>query len=169
MRVTSTIRYDAGPDEVYSMLTDPAFQDRKLKGTGALAWEVEVLPAGAGAAAGATVRTSRALPTANIPDLFRSAVGTTLRLVQVETWGGPDPDGGRSGTVTVEVQGAPIRFSGTLRLSPAAGGTQELVDGELKARIPLVGGRVEKAAAPALEAAIQAEERSGRAWLAGQR
>ena len=40
------------------------------------------------------------------------------------------------------------------------------IAGDLKASIPLLGGRVEKAAAPAVVEAIRAEERTGQRWLA---
>ena len=39
------------------------------------------------------------------------------------------------------------------------------INGDLKASIPLLGGRVEKAAAPAVVHAIHGEERTGRRWL----
>jgi hypothetical protein len=32
--------------------------------------------------------------------------------------------------------------------------------------VPIVGGRIEKAVEPALQAAIRVEQREGRAWLA---
>jgi hypothetical protein len=40
------------------------------------------------------------------------------------------------------------------------------VDGKLKASIPLLGGKVEKSAAPAVIDGIHQEGRTGRAWLA---
>ena len=38
----------------------------------------------------------------------------------------------------------------------------------LKASVPLIGGKIEKAVEPALLAAIKVEQREGRAWLATQ-
>ena len=42
---------------------------------------------------------------------------------------------------------------------------QITIDGDLKASIPLFGGKVEKAAAPAVVDAIRSEQRTGNAWL----
>ena len=167
MRVTARLTYEGGPGEVFAMLVDEDFQDRKLRATGALRWDVDI--SGPTTGGGAVVRSTRELPTDRVPDPFRSAVGQTLTLVQTETWDPPAADGSRSGRLELEVRGAPIRLTGTLRLTPTGTGTEETVDGDLKARVPLVGGRIEKAAEPAVRAAIDAEQQIGRDWLAGSR
>ena len=163
MRVTADIRYDADPSTVFEMLTDHAFQDRKLKQTGALSWEVEVkLQDG-----GAVITSSRAMPTTQVPDTFKSLVGQQITMTQIETWGPAAADGSRSGTMEIDVAGAPIRLTASLSLSATAvGGSTELVEGELKARVPFIGAKIERAAEPAVRAAIDAEQRIGQAWLA---
>ena len=162
MRVTAEIHYAAGPGDVFAMLTDEAFQDRKLGQTGALSWQVEIRAE----AGGAVITSRRELPTDQIPDAFRALVGQQISISQTETWGPAGSDGDRTGTLLVEVSGAPIRMNGTLSLSGSGTGTVEVVDGELKARVPLIGGRIERSAEPAVRAAIDAEERIGQAWLA---
>ena len=164
MRLTAELRYAADPATVFAMLSDPAFQERKLSATGALEHEVtvEARPGG-----GAEIRSRRTMPTDQVPDLVRNLVGATLTVVQVESWGPAGADGGRDGTVSVEISGAPVRVTGSLRLRPDGGGTLESVDGDLKAKVPIIGGRIERAAEPAITAAIEVEEREGRAWLAG--
>jgi hypothetical protein len=54
----------------------------------------------------------------------------------------------------------------TVRLAPSGGGSEISIVGDLKASIPLFGGKVEKAAAPAVVDAIRSEQRTGQAWLA---
>jgi hypothetical protein len=174
VRLTAEIRYAADPMTVFGMLTDHAFQERKLTGTGAVSHQVSVRPTPDG---GAVVSSSRALPTDQVPDAFRALVGERLTITQTETWGPADASGARTGTLEVSVAGTPVRLTAALSLSGSDGGSPpsgatspagclERVDGELKARVPLVGGRIEKAAEPAVRAAIEAEERIGRAWLA---
>jgi hypothetical protein len=176
VRLTAEIRYAADPMTVFGMLTDQEFQERKLTGTGAVSHQVSVHPTPDG---GAVVSSSRALPTDQVPDAFRALVGERLTIRQTETWGPADASGARTGTLEVSVAGTPVRLTASLSLSlsgsdggsPPSGATSpagclERVDGELKARVPLVGARIEKAAEPAVRAAIQAEERIGRAWLA---
>jgi hypothetical protein len=113
------------------------------------------------------------MPTDQLPDFLRGLTGGTLTILQVETWDPPDGDGGREGTIEVEISGAPVRMSGTPSMVPDGTGdgieTVETIDGDLKARVPLIGGRVERAAEPAVRAAVGAERRTGTAWLAGER
>jgi hypothetical protein len=163
VRLRAEIRYDADPVTVFAMLTDAAFQERKCAATGALESEVEIerFPDG-----GATIRTRRTLPTDQIPDFARSFVGRTVDVTQVDDYGPTDADGGREGTVIVEIKGAPVRFAGSLTIDTSSAGTLETIDGDIKASVPLVGGRLERALEPALRAAIQVEQREGTAWLA---
>ena len=164
MRLAAELHYDAAPAEVFAMLLTQAFQEEKLAATGALSYEVTISP---GADGGAVVRSRRELPTDRVPSQFRSLVGPRLAVVQTETWGPAGPTGERTGTLTVEVAHAPLKAAGSLRLlASAGGGTDELVDGELTASIPIVGGRVERALEPVFRAAIDVEARTGKAWLA---
>ncbi len=165
MRFTAQISYDAPPDAVFAMLTDQAFQDRKLAGTGSLEYSSSIEQTGEAA----VIRTSRTLPTDRIPEAFRSALGGKLTVLQTESWSAPSPDGSRTGTVGVQIPGAPLKMNGTLTLATnGRGGTIENVNADLKASVPLIGGRIEKAAEPALRAAIDVEQRLGQQWLAGQ-
>ena len=160
--MTAEIHYAAGPDVVFAMLTDKAFQDRKLGQTGALSWDVEIRTDNGGA----VISSRRELPTDQVPEAFRALVGAKIVISQTETWGPAGPGGARTGTLVVEMSGAPIRMNATLSLSASGAGTVEHVDGELKARVPLIGGKIERNAEPAVRAAITAEERIGQAWLA---
>jgi hypothetical protein len=58
-----------------------------------------------------------------------------------------------------------VRFTGSLVLGGSAQGTVETIDGDIKASVPLIGGRLERALEPALLAAIRVEQREGTAWL----
>ena len=55
---------------------------------------------------------------------------------------------------------------GTVHLEPVQQGTNLNISGDLKAHIPLIGGRIEKAAAPAFIKALRSEHETGRRWLA---
>jgi uncharacterized protein YndB with AHSA1/START domain len=162
MKISETITYAAPPETVYAMVTDRASQERKCVEAHAQRHEAAVSPAGEGA----RVVTKRDLPADDLPDFAKSIVGPTLSVTETYEWGGPATDGTRTGTLTVEVAGAPVAMRSTVRLAPAGGGTQITIDGDLKASIPLFGGKVEKAAAPAVIDAIRSEQRTGNAWLA---
>ncbi|GAA4357820.1 DUF2505 domain-containing protein [Angustibacter luteus] len=162
MKFLADIRYDAAPDDVFAMLTDPDFQRQVCEATGAIDHSVDVEQAGGGA----TITTTRTLPADDLPDFVRKFVGSTLKVMRVDHWGAAGADGAREGTVVVEIQGAPVRLSGTIALAPDGAGTAERVDGDLKASVPLVGGKIEKAAEPAIRAAIAKEQELGTGWLA---
>jgi hypothetical protein len=163
VRITAELVYDASPDTVFAMICDVGFQERKCLASGALEQQVEIEEYEDG---GATVTTHRTIPADGVPDFVRSMVGPTLRITQTDEWSGPEADGSREGTAVVEIAGAPIRFTATLRLTANGSGSRQAVSGDLKASVPLVGGKIEKAAEPAIRAAIRAEQRTSIAWLA---
>lgn len=160
--MSATVRYDAGIAEVTSMLADTAFVDAKVRASGALAQDVAVV----GSADRAfTITTRRHVPTTGIPAQLRALVGSSLEVRQVEAWEPPDSGGERRGTIVVEIVGAPVRLTGTLRLVGEGGSTTAHLDGELRASVRLFAAIVEEATADAVRAAIAAEERAAAAWL----
>lgn len=164
MQVNAEIFYPASPELVYAMLVDRSFQEAVCRATGSLSYDVRIKQ-DAGTAA---ITTRRELPTDDVPDYARSFIGRTLEVVRLDRWEVADADGNRDGRVTVEIKGAPIRLHGQLSLrADNVGGTIQVVAGELKASIPLLGGKMEKAAEPALMSAIRKEEEVGLQHLGG--
>jgi hypothetical protein len=164
VRLSAELRYEADPATVYEMISDPEFQERKLANTGALSYDVAVDPHEDG---GVTVTSRRELPTDRVPDFVRSFVGSTIKVEQVEEWEAVEADGVRNGSLVADVSGMPVRFTARLSLVKHDQGTLEVIQGDLKASVPLIGGKVERAAEPAIKAAVAAEQRTGRDWLAG--
>lgn len=164
MHLSAESRYAADVARVSAMLADEAFVEAKVRASGALSQVVDVVRHADGSF---TVTTRRQMPTTEIPAQFRSLVGASLEVRQVEAWEAPEGPG-RRGTVVVEITGAPVRMTGTLRLGPAPDGTGTVhgVEGELKASVPLFAAAVEEATAKAVRGALAAEERTAKAWLA---
>jgi hypothetical protein len=163
MKIQDEIRYDASPDAVAAMLADPAFVADKCARTGALDHTVDV----SGEASGPfTVTTERTMPTNDFPDVAKKFVGDTIVIQEVDTWEAAAPDGSRRGTIVLRIKGAPLVLNGTLGLRADGAATVESVDGDLKASVPLVGGKLEKAAEPAVRAAMRKEHEVGREYLA---
>lgn len=161
MKITETLNYAADPATVFAMLTDEAFQERKCIEAGALRHESAVSRNGDSA----RIVTQRDLPTDRLPDFAKSLVGTRLAVTETYDWGGAGADGGRTGRLVVEVAGAPVALRASVALTPVGSGTTMTVEGDLKASIPLLGSKVERAAAPAVIDAIRGEGRSGVRWL----
>ena len=162
MKIATTIEYAATPEEVFAVLADQAFQEAKCAATAAVSHSASVTTSGADT----VIRTERVLPADDLPDFARSMVGDTLKVVETQTWGPAGADGSRTGRVQMSVSGAPVTLDGTLRLAPGGPGTVETLDSELKAKLPLIGGKIEKAAAPAIRDAIDIEGRTAQEWLA---
>jgi hypothetical protein len=163
VRLTAEIRYDAGPQQVYRMIVDPTFQEAKCVATGSLEHEVDISEHDDG---GATVFSRRTMPTDQIPDVVRAFLGSRVYLNETQRWAAATVDGARTGSIVVEIEGVPVRFTAATALTADGDGTRQPIEGELKASVPLFGGRIENAAAPAVRAAIRVEQRTGTGWLA---
>jgi hypothetical protein len=162
MKISSTIDYAATPDAVFAMLASEDFQVRKCAATGARRHSVSITVE----ADRTVIVSSRDLPTDDFPDFVKSMVGATLVITETQDWGPPGTERSRQGRLTVDIAGAPVTLAGTLSLAPGGQGTVETVEGDLKARMPLIGGMIENAAAPAIRSAIRVESETGQAWLA---
>lgn len=156
--------YDASPTEVYAMFIDQAFVERRLDATGALSRSAALTPEGGGV----QIVTQRVLPP-HVPDFVRKFVGESIELDEVEHWGEAGPDGSRTGTVHVDIKGAPVKLDAVTALRPTATGSVYTVTGTIKASVPLFGRKIEDATGPAVTAALDKEAEVGRTWLTGTR
>ncbi len=149
------------------LLADPEYVHAKVRASGAVEQHVDVT----GTADDAfTVTTRRALPTDQIPAHLRGFVGDRIDVRQVEAWEAPAADGTRTGTVVVEIAGAPVRVTGRTSLTSVSQGAARVVyDGEVRAALPLFAAAVEEAAGAAVRATLAGEQAVATRWLAGAR
>ena len=157
-------RYNADPVTVFAMLTDEAFLALKAQATGALRHQRSVDRDGDRV----TVRLLRVMPP-DVPDFVRRFVGDTIDLDQTDLWEPAAADGSRTGSIRISMGGAPVQLTGDMRLTPTDAGSLTSIDAQIKAAIPLFGGKIEKAVHDALLQAVQIEENVGREWLDGHR
>jgi hypothetical protein len=163
MRITTSFDYAATPQDVFTMLADLAFQAAKVEATHPLSHTESVTPKGEQT----EIVTSRVISTDGFPDFAKSMIGPKLRVTETIMWSRASADGSRTGTIDIAIGDAPVAMNGTLRMTAGGSGTRIDIDGDLKAKIPLVGGRVEKAAERPILGAIEKEQEVGTAWLAG--
>lgn len=164
MHLNVTLSLTADPATVARMLADPSYVNAKVRATGALDQQVDVVGGERGAF---TVTIRRSLPTDQIPTNLRAFVGSSVHVRQVEAWDTPQADGGRRGTIVVEITGAPVRLTGTMSLAGSGASSTLTYDGDLKAAIPLFAGAVESAAAEAIRDALSVEGAVAEQWLKG--
>jgi hypothetical protein len=160
MKFSHDLAYDAAPDAVAAMLADPAFREAVCAALHVLRHEVSVQ----GAGTGMQVVLDQTQPAKGIPSFARKFVGDEIRIVQRERWTDTT-----SADLDIEVPGKPGTMAGGIRLVADGSGTVEKVTGDIKVKVPLVGGRIEELVADILRSALRAEERVGRSWLAGDR
>ena len=174
MHLEKVLRYAAEPDAVAALLADPEFVAEVCAASGAHEWTVDVTGDHHGAF---TVVSSRQLPVEQLPEAARHLLGRTLRVRETDRWRAPDAEGVRSGTVELDIPGAPVRARATMTLAEddAAAGPRgaaatsggacsvQVLTGQIHATVPLLGARVERVAqGPLLEALDQLEETARR-------
>jgi len=156
MKFTCAVRYDAPLAEVYAMLTDPAFRAHAMSAQQARSCEVTV--------DGDTIAIDAVTPNTDIPGFARAFAGETTRSITTEAW--------RDGNVadfTVETPGKPSSISGVRRLVPDGDGTLDTFEAEAKAKLPLIGGKIENLIAGQFKSGTAKEQAVGATWLAGDR
>ncbi len=157
MQLEKVLRYPAEPEAVAALLADPDFIAEVCAASGALEWHVDVTGTPETAF---SVVSSRHLPAEEVPEPARRLLGRNLRVRETDSWAAPAADGSREGSLTLEIPGAPVKARATMTLrSDGEGGAVQVLHGELRATVPLIGARVERTASgPLLEALDQLEE-----------
>ena len=165
MKIKRSWTYPAPVADVYAMVTDEAYQRRKSAATSTDGGTVELAQTADG---GHLITVARVLPTDAFPENIRAMVGNTITVVETQTWGLAGDDGSRVADLAVDVKGTPASMKGTVTMTPVSDTETRLdVDGDLKGGIPIIGGKIEKAAAPSFIHALEQEERIGTEYLAG--
>ncbi len=160
MKYSHQMTYDASPTEVRAMLADPAFREKVCAAMHATRHDVTVEESGSGM----TVLVDQTQPADGIPAFAKKFVGDEIQIVQREEWGGAT-----SSSLLVEIPGKPGALNGSIALAADGGRTVETVSGDIKVKIPMIGGKLEGLIGDLLTSALKTEERVGRAWLAGKR
>ncbi len=132
--------FESGGDvaTVFQVLTSPRWPQRKadeLKDGSRLVERTERSDGGL------LFAVSRALPD-GVPGPLQRFLPADGRVLQTDEWAA-ERDGARTGTWKVEIPGAPARLGGTMRLEPTAQGSRYTIEGEVKVKVPVVGGKAE--------------------------
>ena len=99
-----------------------------------------------------------------MPGFAKKFAGETTRAVQTEEWSSP-----AGGTISIETPASPPRSRGRSPSTESGGRTTETLDVEVKVKVPLIGGKLEKLMADLVAEGMDKEHGAGTAWLAGQR
>ncbi|MGY2874024.1 carbon monoxide dehydrogenase subunit G [Marmoricola sp. URHA0025 HA25] len=159
MRLHHELAYDAPPADVLAMLADPLFWDRVAEATGALSSTATV-----GLEGTATrIVVDQQQVVAGVPSFAKKFVGDSTRAITTQVWQG------NAASVQVDTPGKPTSMSGTATLAENGTGSTLTYDLEVKASVPLIGGKLEKLVVELTTDGYDKEQAVGAAWLAGDR
>jgi hypothetical protein len=160
MQLSHAAVFDAPLDDVYAVLTDPAFREHAARHSGVLEVTVDVQRHGDGH----TVRMEQVQPVQGVPGFAKKFAGETTDVVVEEVWSSP-----RSGTVVVETPGKPTRIEGSYTLVEMGGRTTQKFEGDCKVSVPLIGGKLEKVMGELFVQGREQEAQAAQGWLRGDR
>ena len=102
---------------------------------------------------------------ANLPDLAKKVLGDTNRLIQREVWTKSGED--YLCDVVIDSPGKPVTISGSMKMEKTGPDTSNWhVDFQIKASVPLVGGKIETMVADEAQANLAKEYEFNKQWLA---
>ena len=137
--VHSTFSSSASVEQVFDVLTSEEWVATKAERfkDGSLLKEHERRPDG-----GVLLTVSRELPS-GVPGFLERFLPQDGRVLETFDWGAPAADGTRHGVWKADIPGAPAKLGGTLRIDPTEVGSSYTISGEVKVKVPLIGGRAE--------------------------
>ena len=141
------------------MLADPKFREAACAAQDVVSADVSLERTGTGF----SLVVDQLQRTDDLPSFARTFAGESTRAVQREEWA--DTTGG---TLRIEAPGKPSDIAGTITLVAEGSGTREIVELELKVKVPLIGGKLEKLLAERVRAGMDAEHGVGVRWLKGE-
>jgi len=156
MKFRHEVRYDAPPAQVFEMLADPAFREAACAAQDVISAQVRLERTGDGF----SLTIDQEQRTDDLPAFARAFAGESTRAIQREEWA--DATGG---TLRIDAPGKPSEVKGTITLEPDGSGTREIIELDLKIKVPLIGGKLEKLLADKVAAGIEAEQSVGAAYL----
>ncbi len=140
--------------QMWDMYRDPAFSIKRLEKLGA----VSPTATASGDESAFTVKSSGAVDPEMIPDAAARFVRGTVTVDVEETWH-READSA-SGTMTIRVNGAPVRVDAKSTLATEGSGTTRTIVGELQVKIPLIGRAVERQAISLIPRLFEAENQA---------
>ncbi|MBV7432726.1 DUF2505 domain-containing protein [Dermabacteraceae bacterium TAE3-ERU5] len=163
MKFSATMHLNGTPQQVAAMYADPEYHLQRSNLVGVKETETEVTGELAHAF---TVRSTRGVDTSALPAPAAQFLGSHLRVVETQEWYEPEADGSRRTIMSYEVGGAPVKIRSDVILKPQGESTLVEVTGEFKVAIPLLGGKIEKAAAEHTQKLFAREEACANEYLA---
>jgi hypothetical protein len=139
-RIREELSYDRPPAEVFDLISTGAFHIELITHLGGCDAEIVEETRRPDGAVRLVMRQQSAV---DLPGFARKLIPANTTVTQTFDWGPPAPDGTRKGTWSAEAKGAPVTIGGPTELEATEGGASLVYMGEVRASVPVVGGRLE--------------------------
>ena len=156
-KFSNTDHYDATPDQIMAMLSDAGYPDAKYQDLGDVSFTVAQHEASDN---GLNVTVDRQVAS-NLPDLAKKALGETTKMKQTEVW----RKDGDSYVGNMTIEASPVTINVTNTIKPSGDGSDWTSDFDIKAGVPLVGGKIEGFIGNQLVELLIAEQRFTTVWI----
>ncbi|MEZ5186962.1 MAG: DUF2505 domain-containing protein [Candidatus Nanopelagicales bacterium] len=111
-----------------------------------------------------SLKVDRRVP-ADLPEFAKKILGDKNRVIQTEKW--TATGGGYVCDLDIDFPGKPLHVKGTLEIKPTGADTSDwVVDMDVKASVPLVGGKLEGVVQKETIASLDKEYAFNQEWLA---
>jgi hypothetical protein len=135
------------------MLPDPGFGDTAAAAPGALSSTATV--------SGNRVVVDQEQAVQGVPSFAKKFVGESTRAINTFVWDG------LTAAYDVQTPGKPTSMSGSATVAAKGAGSTLTYDLDVKASVPLIGGKLEKLVVELTTDGFVKEQAVGAAWLAG--
>ncbi len=139
MKFTISNTYPATTEDIFKAMLDKAYIEKKFTAMGG---KNTVFLEFGEKNGQFIVKTQREVPS-NPPGFAKKLIKPWNTIVQTDTWKMTD-DASKKGLFEIVAQGTPITIGGTIWLKPTDDGCERVIETNIKCRIPLIGGKIEK-------------------------
>lgn len=165
MQINLSTQLPGDSGAVADMFRSEIFQRARARVTSTTLDSLLISDDGESGSAPFEIRSTRAVPADMISPKYRGFVRGGLRLEITETWGPREAQGVRRGQMVMKVVGIPAAVTGSLELRDTATGSTYDMCAQIRATIPLMGAKIEAAAAQVAQKIWDAETRLALTYL----
>ena len=138
--INEELRYQHAPEAVFALISTGMFQVELIAHLGGK--DAELLEETVGTDGGVKVVT-RQRTAVELPGFAKKLIPANTIVTQTYEWGPAGQGGTRRGVWSADIKGAPVAMGGPTELVAAGPGSVHSFHGEVKASVPLVGGKLE--------------------------
>jgi hypothetical protein len=148
-------------EQILASHLDKGVREQACRESGALSYDVSIE---SGPDGRARVQVDR-LMAPDVADYIRKFVGETISIRQVEEWGPANSSSARSAVLRLTIKGQPASMVGSVVITPEPTGATEVITGDVKVAIPLLGRKIEPEIVKVVEAGLRLEQRISQDWV----